>query len=381
LGVVNEIQSLKRKIASSIRENLSNHEVEEAARDYHAKRAPRPCGITVHPGVGCTYECKYCYVYDMGFNNVVKPYPLSGLQLIYALLSNKYFIPGTRGTYIAIGSVTEPFHPLLMGKTLEYIECIYKYLGNPTQFSTKQYIDKSIADKIYKATAGKISPLITIVTLKMHRELEPKQSTPERRLETIKNLRDAGLKPFLFLRPIIPGLTEYEYRELIDLALEYGVEGVVAGSLRVTKRTIDYLRDAGLDVREVLRRIKTPIEKMKPGIQYDVYTSDIKSEIARYARSKGLIFYPSACMANLHTHGLNCWKMCLQYGVSPCNLEKPSSESIAEILGWFGAELYRYSFINGELQVWIKCSKCDLRVLAEYLRSRFLTCTRVYRSR
>jgi DNA repair photolyase len=296
-------------------------------------------------------------------------------------LSNKYFIPGTRGTYIAIGSVTEPFHPLLMGKTLEYIECIYKYLGNPTQFSTKQYIDKSIAGRIYKATTGKISPLITIVTLKMHRELEPKQSTPERRLETIKNLRDAGLKPFLFLRPIIPGLTEYEYRELIDLALEYGVEGVVAGSLRVTRRIIDYLRDAGLDIGEVLRRIKTPIEKMKPGIQYDVYTSDIKSEIARYARSKGLIFYPSACMANLHTHGLNCWKMYLQRGVSPCNLEKPSSESIAEILGWFGAELYRYSFMDGELQVWIKCSKCDLRVLAEYLRSRFLTCTRVHRTR
>ncbi len=99
------------------------------------------------------------------------------------------------------------------------------------------------------------------------------------------------MKPFLFLRPIIPGLTEYEYRELIDLALEYGVEGVVAGSLRVTRRIIDYLRDAGLDVGEVLRRIKIPIEKMKPGIQYDVYTSDIKSEIARYTRSKGLIFY------------------------------------------------------------------------------------------
>jgi hypothetical protein len=29
LGIVNEIQSLKRKIASSIRENLSNHEIEE----------------------------------------------------------------------------------------------------------------------------------------------------------------------------------------------------------------------------------------------------------------------------------------------------------------------------------------------------------------
>jgi hypothetical protein len=120
---------------------------------------------------------------------------------------------------------------------------------------------------------------------------------------------------------------------------------------------------------------------MKPGIQYDVYTSDIKSEIARYTRSKGLIFYPSACMANLHTHGLKCWKMCLHSRVSPCNLEEPSSESIAEILGWFGAELYRYRFMGGELQVWIKCSKCDLRVLAEYLRSRFLTCTRVYRSR
>jgi len=147
MDYVEYVYSYKERIRKQVEGLLSEREIEVARRDPHAKRPPRPCGITIHPGIGCPYACRYCYVYDMGFTQEVKPSQPNGLQLVYALLANKYFIPGARGSYLAIGSVTEPFHPLLKNKTLEYIEAIYRFLGNPTQFSTKQYIDPLTAEK------------------------------------------------------------------------------------------------------------------------------------------------------------------------------------------------------------------------------------------
>ncbi|MEM1773203.1 MAG: radical SAM protein [Desulfurococcaceae archaeon] len=379
--MISDLLSEKNKLMNKLKPLLSEHDAEEASRDHHAKRPPRPCGITIHPGIGCVFECSYCYIYDMGFNTSIKPYPLTGLQLTYALLLNKYFIPGSRGTYLAIGSITEPFHPLLKEKTLEYIDHIYRYLGNPTQFSTKLHIERSLAWKLAEISKGKISPLITIVTLKMHSMLEPRAPSPEKRFESMRNLKESGLKPFLFLRPIIPGLTEREYKEILELSAENGVVGVVAGSLRVTKTVLHRLRESGIELNYVLRRLSTPVDKMKSGVQYNVYTSDIKNEIAKYARKLGLIFYPSACMANLHTHGLSCWKMRILSKQSTNDLPEPEHWEIQGVVEKLGGKLLKTEFRQGVLYLTVKCRKSGELLISEILRSKFLSCVKVINQR
>jgi len=366
----------KIKLRDTVGFLLSESERVFAVRDFHAKRPPRPCGITVHTAIGCIYQCKYCYIYDMGFKREVKPYPLTGLQLVYALLSNKYFIPGLRGTYLAIGSISEPFHPLIVDKTLEYVECFYRYLNNPVQFSTKAYINKQVAVKLANLSSKRISPLVTIVTLSESRNLEPYAPSPEKRFESIRNMRETGLKPFLFLRPIIPGLTEREYKEIIDLAAEYGAIGVIAGGLRVTKRILRELREIGVDTSIIHKRLEIPVEKMREGVQYDVYTSDIKAEISDYVRHKGLLFFPSACMANLYTHNISCWKMRLM-GIELS--EKPREikiEDVKSTIEDLGVRAQRIVFSSGELKVYIT-GKVDSKLLSEILRSSFLTCTTI----
>jgi len=370
----------RTRLRGIVSSQLSGEERIIAERDSHAKRPPRPCGITVHTAIGCVYQCRYCYIYDMGFKREIKPYPLRALQLVYALLSNKYFIPGLRGTYLAVGSVSEPFHPAVVNRTLEYIEAFYKYLGNPVQFSTKSYLTRQICEKLATVSAGRISPLVTIVSLAESRSLEPHAPSPEKRFESIRNLREAGLKPFLFLRPIIPGLTEKEFREIIDLAVEHGAAGVVAGSLRITRRILEELKDAGLDMSAIYKRVEIPVEKMRGNVQYNVYTSDIKSQIASYARRKGLLFFPSACMANLYTHGISCWKMVL-VGVE--TLEKPrevDSEIVKSTVKGLGGEVKRIVYEKGELKVYVT-GRVDCKFASELLRSHFLACTRVIRVR
>jgi len=379
LNAVRSVLEEKKRLSELVESKLSVEERERAGSDPHAKRPPRPCGVTVHTAIGCVYQCKYCYIYDMGFKREIKPYPLSGLQLVYALLVNKYFIPGLRGTYIAIGSVSEPFHPAVVEKTVEYIEAFYKYLSNPVQFSTKSYLSRHLCEKLAVISSGRVSPLVTIVSLNESRALEPYAPSPEKRLESIKNLREVRLKPLLFLRPIIPGLTEKEYAEIIDLAAECGAVGVVAGTLRVTRRIVEELREAGFDTSLILRRVKIPLEKMRSGVHYDVYTSDIKSQVASYARRKGLLFFPSACMANLYTHRVSCWKMSLMSVDAP---EKPrvvDYEAVRRVVEWLGGRVERVSYSRGELLVDV-AGRVDFKLVSEVLRSQFLACVRVAQS-
>ncbi|MCE4629966.1 MAG: radical SAM protein, partial [Desulfurococcales archaeon] len=95
--------------------------------------------MTIHTGVGCSYGCVYCYIWDMGFPGYPAMYPLTPLQLAYALAINPYVLP--RSTMAAYGSVTEPFLPETRDRALEYVKTIYEWLKLPSQVSTKSILD------------------------------------------------------------------------------------------------------------------------------------------------------------------------------------------------------------------------------------------------
>ncbi len=363
----------KLEVKRRIEELLSKDDIRVALRDHHARRRPRPCGMTIHTGIGCNLRCTYCYIEDMGFPWSTKPYPLTGLQLVYALASNPYFLPGRNGTLVAIGSVTEPFLGITREKTFEYIEAISKYLGNPIQFSTKMYLSVRDAERLKKYDSG-ISPLVTIVTIKYKDKLEPLAPPVSKRFETIDNLRRAGLKPILFLRPIIPGIIEDEYAEILEEARRNGAVGVVIGSLRVTNRILERLRKAGLDISEILRRLP---RKPRGNEQIPIRVNDLKEEITRYARKIGLIPFPEACMANLYTHNRICWKM-IYYGIRIPGKEPPriNKDILDKIAGENKLVIENMSIDKYYLKIRVSGDKSRKRLFLEYIKCNFGTCIR-----
>ena len=285
--------------------DLDEKEKAKAVTDSHASRSPRWCGITVHVGINCPYSCAYCYIEDMGFkHNDWKPYPLSGKELAYAILNNPAFFPGKLGTLIAIGSITEPL--VNREHFLEYLENLAK-LGNPIQFSTKSYIDEKLAHRINEIKTfypSEINPLITIVTLENYKSLEKGAPPPDKRLKTIENLADVGLKPVLFLRPIMPGINTHEIKQILVEAKEHGAFGVVFGSLRVTKRIIEKLENAGFDTREIAERVRKIDDKQRS------INLPEKEDYIKLARSAGLIPWKSTCCANSWNSGVPCPSVC-----------------------------------------------------------------------
>lgn len=295
----------KEKLRDKVESMIDRNAVKRALEDGHARRRPRPCGMTIHTSIGCKFGCIYCYVPDMGFPMKPRPYPLTGLELVYALLNNPYFLPGPYGTLLAFGSVTEPFMEEAVERTLDYLEKTRKFLGNPTQISTKASIGEELLDKLLRVMDPQISFLVTVITIKHAKKLEPNAPKPDDRFETIRRLSKASVHVTLFLRPIIPGLTDAEVPTLLSKAKESGAKGVVPGSLRVTPGILRRLKLAGLDVEEVKRRL--PRQPRNPKDQVTIREHDLKRLVDIYAKKLGLRVYPSSCAANIEAHNLACY--------------------------------------------------------------------------
>ncbi len=337
--------STKEELSSK----LDRKERREALRDGHARREPRPCGLTVHPGRGCSFGCLYCYIWDMGAPKKPEPYHLDGLQLAYAIASNPYTLIGKEGTFLALGSITEPFLPRIRERTLEYLEAIRMYLGNPSQFSTKSYLGEEDV-KVIKGIDPSISALITITTLELAEKLEPNAPSPYLRFKSIRNLRDAGMHVTLFMRPLIPGISEGDGPRIMEMAAQFGARGVVFGTLRVTRSIIARLNGVGIKELESRMARKPRGERD----QVPINEGEVKRKLIIKAKELGLKVYPSACSANADAHSLPCY-MC---NMGPCGSTLPDydPEELEQALTMIGIEA-KVSSVGQSLVVGVKAMK------------------------
>ena len=292
------------------RKKLTEHSKITALNDSHSYRTPRYCGLTVHFATGgCPYRCSYCYIYDMGFGYRARPYPLNPEELVFAILNNKNFVSGRYGTLIAVGSVTEPF--LFEDTAIGFLEELSK-LGNPIQFSTKKYLNHSLANKISELPTS-ISALVSITTIDNVDVLEPYAPSVDKRLGTIYNLSSAGVSTCLFLRPIIVGVNDSEIPKIIDLAIEHGARCVVIGSFRITYHIYTRLKKLGVNLDKIEARINVKALRKRPKTQYVVpLKRKEKARIIRVIRNKGAIPFLSACCANSYSASVICPSICFE---------------------------------------------------------------------
>ena len=324
----------KLRLRDRLESALSKREAERARQDPHARRKPRPCGLTIHPAVGCDRGCLYCYVPSIIKERAVEVNPLSPEQLVLSLLENPYFLPGANGTLLAIGSITEPFlNETISLKTIAYARAFKHLLGNPVQIATKPHYSTNLVEALASALEPRASVLVTIVTLRYASALEPKAPAPEERVEFMKALVERGFYTSLFLRPVIPGVTDMEAEEIFRLSLEAGVKSVVIGTLRVNKEILDRLRVLGEPYKLILSRAR---EVPAGRAQVAISGGDLKRRIADVARRLGLVVYPSSCSANIASHGLSC----AACSMGPCGplkrLPRVDHDSICSSIELFG---------------------------------------------
>jgi DNA repair photolyase len=186
---------------------------------------------SLNPYRGCEHGCSYCYSrpnheylgLSAGLDFETRIFIKEDAPgLLRRELSSKRWKP----QLLALSGVTDPYQPVerRLRLTRRCLEVLAE-ARNPTAIITKNHLVTRDIDLLAELREyGAIAVSLSITSLKrdLQRVMEPRTSTPERRLEAIRKLAAAGIPAGVMVAPIIPGLTDHEMPDILAAAAEAG---------------------------------------------------------------------------------------------------------------------------------------------------------------
>lgn len=190
-----------------------------------------PFDRSINPYRGCEHGCSYCYARPSHAYLGLSP----GLEFesrLYAkpnaaeLLERELAAPKYQPAEIALGSNTDPYQPIerqyrITRSILEVLE----RCGHPVTIVTKSAsVTRDIDILAAMAKRGLVRVALSVTTLdpKLARVMEPRASTPRKRLEALRILGEAGIPTGVLTAPIIPAINDHEIEVLLEAAADAG---------------------------------------------------------------------------------------------------------------------------------------------------------------
>jgi len=188
-------------------------------------------GASVNPYRGCEHGCAYCFArptheyagmsagLDFESKILVKE---RAPELLRAELSRRSWKPQS----LAMSGVTDCYQPIerQLQLTRRCVEVLAEF-RNPVTFITKNHLitrDIDLFQELakYRAVAAAIS--ITSLDPELAKHLEPRASSPSRRLAAVEELSAAGIPTTVMFAPSIPGLNDHEMPAVFQAAAKAG---------------------------------------------------------------------------------------------------------------------------------------------------------------
>lgn len=238
--------------------------------------------FVINPYVGCVHGCVYCYARFM--KKFTDHDELWG-EFLDVKINAPDLIPQNTDKYqgksITIASVTDPYQPIeekyeLTRKILEKLIPLEPDLCVMTK---SDLITRDI-DLLKQFEQCKAGISLSTIDNDLKKEVEPGASLPNKRLEAVEKLNEAGINTFAFISPILPELTDWrkiveEAEEIVD---EIWFENLnVKGANRESIK--QWLQDCHPDLIQKYNKIYSPQSN---------YWSRVEQEIKDYCEDKGL---------------------------------------------------------------------------------------------
>jgi DNA repair photolyase len=130
--------------------------------------------------------------------------------------------------------------------------------------------DIDILSRMAKRGLVKVRMSLTTLDRKLARAMEPRASSPSRRLEAMRALNDAGIPCGVMTAPIIPGLNDHEVERLLDSAAAAGAVEAGYVLLRLPLEVAPVFKEWLLrNYPDRFRHVMTLIRSMRDGKDYD----------------------------------------------------------------------------------------------------------------
>jgi DNA repair photolyase len=187
--------------------------------------------VGINPYRGCSHGCSYCYARPtheyLGFS--------AGLDFeakilvkreAPRLLREALTSPRWKPEPIMLSGNTDAYQPVerRLRITRRCLEVLAE-LRNPVGVTTKSYLvtrDVDLLSQLARHDAVAVTLSITTLRNEVHRVMEPRASTPARRLGAIRVLADAGIPVGVNVAPVVPGLTDHELPAILQAAAAAG---------------------------------------------------------------------------------------------------------------------------------------------------------------
>ena len=187
---------------------------------------------SINPYRGCEHGCIYCFARPthaflglspgLDFETKLFAKTNAAEALTRELADPRYSV-----RTIAIGTNTDPYQPIerryrIMRRILEVLSAANHPVGIVTK-SALVLRDLDLLTSMAERGLVKVALSVTTLDRKLARAMEPRASTPDRRLETLERLVDAGVPASVMVAPVVPGLTDMEMERILERAAAAGV--------------------------------------------------------------------------------------------------------------------------------------------------------------
>jgi DNA repair photolyase len=234
---------------------------------------------SINPYRGCEHGCVYCFArpthaflglspgLDFESKLFMKPNAPD-------LLEHELSAPGYTPKVIAIGTNTDPYQPIerryqIMRRILEVLD----RAGHPVGIVTKSALvlrDLDILARMAKRDLVRVAISVTTLDAKLARTMEPRASTPPRRLEALRQLVKAGVPASAMVAPVIPALNDSEIERILEAVAQTGVRHAGYVLLRLPLEVRDLFREWLMaNFPDRYRHVFKLIRDMRGGKDYD----------------------------------------------------------------------------------------------------------------
>ncbi len=260
---------------------LRTHVMRDASRSIIARNTSPDIGFdrSINPYRGCEHGCIYCFARPTHAYLGLSP-GLDFESRIFAkpdaarLLEKELRAPGYRCKTMAMGTNTDPYQPTerTYGITRSILDVLARF-RHPVGIVTKSALitrDIDILGPMAEQDLAKAALSVTTLDHHLARKMEPRASTPARRLEAIKKLSEAGIPAAVMFGPCIPGLNDHEMESILAAARDAGAVSAGYVMLRLPLEVKDLFQEwlpAAVPSRAA--RVMSLVRNMRGGLDYD----------------------------------------------------------------------------------------------------------------
>ena len=248
---------------------------------------------SINPYRGCEHGCIYCFArpshaymgLSAGLDFESKLFVKEGAA---DLLERELSAPHYQVKPIAIGTNTDPYQPIerqyrVMRSVLE----VLSRTNHPVTIVTKNALVTRDIDLLAPMAAkglAKVALSVTTLDRTLARVMEPRASTPDKRLEAIRCLSEAGIPTRVMVAPVIPAVNDTEMETILERAQQAGVREAGYVMLRLPLEIEDLFGEWLLEhFPAKYRHVMSLMRSMRGGKAYDASWGQRQTGTGPYA--------------------------------------------------------------------------------------------------